>query len=81
MEFFKYATLIVFIIMGAEVWKYHIKNKKANNQQDDELKQKLDRLEQLEKRIQALEKIVTDPSETLRREFDNLKTADSSHKN
>lgn len=81
MEFFKYATLIVFIIMGAEVWKYHIKNKKSNNQQDDELKKKLDRLDQLEQRVQALEKIVTDPSETLRREFDNLKTADSGHKN
>lgn len=73
MEFFKWAAVIVFLVMAAEVIKYYFKTKQHNNQSNEQFKAQDERIQQLEQRVQTLEKIITDPSENLRREIDQLK--------
>jgi uncharacterized protein YlxW (UPF0749 family) len=75
MEVFKWIAVIVAIVMIAEVWKYKIKNNNrqaANNQELESIRAQLQKLDELEQRIRTLEKIVTDPGENLKREFDKL---------
>lgn len=73
MDFFKWVALIVLIVTAAEVIKFYIKNRSSNDKNDQAMKENQERIAQLEERVKTLEKIITDPSENLRREIDNLK--------
>ncbi|NVJ61156.1 MAG: hypothetical protein HWE27_12250 [Gammaproteobacteria bacterium] len=73
MEFFKWAAVIVFLVMSAEVIKYYLKTKHDKGSSDEKVDAQNERINKLEERIRTLEKIITDPSETLRREIDQLK--------
>ncbi len=75
MEVFKWMAIIVIAIMIAEVWKYKIKHsnqQSANSKELDEIREQLQKLGDLEQRVQTLEKIVTDPKENLKREINSL---------
>ncbi|MCO7225665.1 hypothetical protein [Pleionea sp. CnH1-48] len=77
MEFMKWFALIMIVFTIAEVLKYAIKHKASSRQPKTDpevahLKERLASLESLEERVKTLEKIVTDPSETLKREINGL---------
>ena len=58
-----------------EVAKYYIRTKNDRSTIDkeiDEKLQKLDKLAELEQRVQTLEAIVTDPKESLKRDINGL---------
>ncbi len=75
MEVFKWIAVIVAVVMIAEVWKYKIKNSNqqaATNKELDDIREHLNKIGDLEQRVQTLEKIVTDPKENLKREINSL---------
>ncbi len=73
MDIFKWIAFIVFVVMAAEVWKYQIKMKHQTASKNKDFADQSDRIDALEERIKTLEKIVTDPSETLKRSIDELR--------
>lgn len=68
------AIAIVAIICWAVVeLTSGFRNKKAHKQDNLRLEQMQQSVEQLQERVQVLEKIVTDQNYDLKKEFDNLK--------
>ena len=75
MSTFGWIAMIVLFVMIAEVAKYYIKMKTNRSEIDEKINKKLEQLakiSELEQRIQSLETILTDPSETLKRDINNL---------
>ncbi|MEE4246236.1 MAG: hypothetical protein V2I33_12545 [Kangiellaceae bacterium] len=72
MEFFKWIAVIVIVVTIGEVWKYQIKMKHRGEKSEKQNDQNDSRLAELEQRVTTLEKIVTDPSESLKREINDL---------
>ncbi len=69
-------VLIVIAAMASEAWRHHVKARTAAPRQEelDDLKRKIDELNaDLRARVETLERIVTDDTETLKRQFDNLR--------
>ncbi len=64
--------MITLIVMGAQVIKHYIDSKSSTNETNKRLDEELKRISELEERVKTLEKIVTDPSENLRKEIDKL---------
>lgn len=75
MSFWTAIVAIVFICTIGEAIRSRRESKhdNASNERLDEISAKLDRLDgDLRARVEVLERIVTDRSENLRREFDHL---------
>jgi len=68
-------ALIAIAAIITEAYRHHNKDKmsKADKQAMDALNRRVDELESdLKKRVETLERIVTDEKENLRRQFDQL---------
>ena len=68
-------VLIVVAAMASEAWRHHAKAKSAAPRQEelDELKRKIDELNaELRRRVETLERIVTDDKADLKRQFEKL---------
>ena len=72
MEFFKWVAIITAIVMSAECIKYYLKLKNKENQKDNSNFAAREELDSLKQRVENLEKIVSDPSESLKREINSL---------
>lgn len=67
---------IVAIVGGTISKRYDYKGNSATGARLDELEKKMDRLDSdLRKRVETLERIVTDRKEDLKRQFDSLDKA------
>lgn len=71
LEFFLAIIVIIFLFKLAKLRMQHHADRAAGAA-EDEREQLLDRLVQLEQRIQVLERIVTDRSADLHRQFEDL---------
>lgn len=69
---FEFVLAIVLLLTVAGLIKHHDKQKAAARQSAPELDAKLRRMDELEHRVQVLEKIVTDRHYDLRRQFEDL---------
>ncbi len=72
---FEMVVLIVFIVFGAGVLNNYLKSRVGGKQLEaieKELESRLATIDKLEKRIQVLEKIVTDRHYDAKRELDEL---------
>lgn len=70
-----WVTMIVLVVMLAQVVTYYIRMQNDRSEIDKEINEKLkelSRISELEERVQALETILTDPSESLKRDINNL---------
>jgi len=68
-------VLIVVASMAAGAWRHHVKARGSNPGKDglDELNRRIDELEKdLRDRVETLERIVTDDKDDLKRQFDHL---------
>jgi uncharacterized protein YlxW (UPF0749 family) len=68
-------VLIVVAAMASEAWRHHVKARSAAPRQEEleELKRKIDALNaDLRQRVETLERIVTDDTADLKRQFDKL---------
>jgi hypothetical protein len=68
-------VLIVVAAMASEAWRHHVKARSAAPRQEEleELKRKIDTLNaDLRQRVETLERIVTDDTADLKRQFDKL---------
>ena len=68
-------VLIVIAAMAGEAWRHHVKSRSAAPNRDalDELNRKINALESdLRSRVETLERIVTDDKADLKRQFDRL---------
>ncbi|WMS85540.1 hypothetical protein [Pleionea litopenaei] len=72
MEVFKWISVIVLIVVGAEVIKMYIKSKATTKSDEELLNKQQAQIDELNRRVAVLEKIVTDPSESLKREINQL---------
>ena len=71
-------VLIVLAAMGSEAWRQHVKARSSgsNRQALDDLNRRIDALENdLRERVETLERIVTDDKADLKRQFDHLDKA------
>ena len=69
---FYFILILVAIVMSAEIVKTWLKQNKAEPVVDEELAETLARIDQLEDRIQVLERIITENRFDLKREIDSL---------
>ena len=69
---FEFVLILVAIIMVASLIKHRDRQRVAAGKASPELDAQLGRLDDLEHRIQVLEKIVTDRNFDLRRQFEDL---------
>ncbi len=68
-----FVITIVAIALFAGIVKEYLRGKREEApQRDEEWAQTLARIEELEERIRVLERIVTDPKDTLKREINSL---------
>lgn len=68
-------VLIVVAAMAGEAWRHHVKARGASPKQEelDELRRKVEELNsELRGRVETLERIVTDDTADLKRQFDKL---------
>ena len=68
-------VLIVIAAMASEAWRHHVKARSAAPRQEEleDLKRKIDALNaDLRRRVETLERIVTDDKADLKRQFDKL---------
>ena len=68
---------IVFVVMFFSFFKTWVKHrypKPEKGEMDDVAREQLEQIRQLEKRVQVLEKIVTDSHYDLKRQIDDLDT-------
>jgi uncharacterized protein YlxW (UPF0749 family) len=68
-------VLIVMVAMASEAWRHHVKARSsgANKGALDDLNRRLDAMEkELRDRVETLERIVTDDRGDLKRQFDQL---------
>ena len=68
-------VLIVALAMASEAWRHHVRARHAAPKQEEleELKRKIDALNaDLRRRVETLERIVTDEKADLKRQFDQL---------
>ena len=68
-------VLIVMVAMASEAWRHHVKARGSGANKDalDELNRRLDAMEKdLKDRVETLERIVTDDKGDLKRQFDRL---------
>lgn len=73
MNVFTMVVWIVTIAMIAKVLTARYEARKASGQVlDEQTREKLERLDELERRVQVLEAIVTDRNYDLRRQIDDL---------
>ena len=69
-------VLIVIAGIAGEAWRHHVRARTANPRQEelDLLKRKFEALEgDLRRRVETLERIVTDDKADLKRQFDELR--------
>lgn len=64
-----YIVLLVAVVLGAGLIREYLRNQRASEQADAEARSRID---ELERRVQVLEKIVTDDGYDLKREFEKL---------
>jgi len=69
---FEMVVAIVFITMVGGVAREYMKRKEVRTDELDDIQERLSRLESLVDRVQALETIVTDGKEDLKRKIDSL---------
>lgn len=69
---FVFIVVIVAIVMCARLCETWLKQRKQKPAPDEELKETLARLEQLEERMQVLERIVTENRVDLKQQIDSL---------
>jgi hypothetical protein len=69
---FEFVLILVAIIMVASLIKHRDRQRAAAGKASPELAAQLGRLDDLEHRVQVLEKIVTDRNFDLRRQFEDL---------
>jgi hypothetical protein len=69
---FYFVLILVAIVMCAEIIKTWLKQKQAEPVVDEELAETLARIDQLEERIQVLERIITENRFDLKKEIDSL---------
>jgi hypothetical protein len=67
-----FVICIVALCLVAGIIKQYLRSKHEANPASKDLDQRLDKIRDLERRIEALETIVTDKSYELRREFETL---------
>ena len=68
-------VLIVMAAMAGEAWRHHVKARSTGINRDalDELNRKIEALDnELRKRVETLERIVTDDKADLKRQFEQL---------
>ena len=68
---FEFVLLLVLIITVASLIKHRDRRRAAAGQELAELEARLNRLQELEQRVQVLEKIVTDRNYDLKRQFED----------
>lgn len=69
---FEFVLILVFIITVASLIKHRDKQKTVAHKATPDLDAKLRRIDDLEHRVQVLEKIVTDRNYDLKRQFEDL---------
>lgn len=67
-----YVVLIVAVVMTADTIQKIYKSRSEKNKSDEQTNEELARLDELEERIQVLERIVTEDKHDLRREINRL---------
>lgn len=67
-----YVVCIVAIVFAADTFQKYMKMKNHEKKSDPELEETLAHIEQLEERIQVLERIVTENRTDLKSEIDRL---------
>lgn len=72
MEFFKWIAIITAIVMSAECIKYYLKLKNKEEKKDSVPLATKEELDGLRQRVETLEKIISDPRESLKREINGL---------
>lgn len=75
-----WTAIVIIVIAGVVSGTFRDKNKKRSNKQTDaELQRLADKIDSLESdlrhRVETLERIVTNPGEDLKRQFDHLDKA------
>jgi len=68
-------VLITIAAIAGEAWRHHLKSRQSNPDRAalDDLARRLDALDgDLRRRVETLERIVTDNKEDLKRRFDEL---------
>ena len=75
MQVFEFVIVIVVVSLVAGVLNNWIKHRSRAPKIDEELEQRLQRISQLEERVQVLEKIVTDRNFDLRQKFRDLENS------
>lgn len=73
MSFWTATVVIVAIVAGTFISMAKQKTQRGNNESSSKTDALEKEIETLKARIETLEKIVTDPSYDLKREFENLK--------
>ena len=69
---FTFVLMIIFIVLAFQLARTYLENKKTEPPQDDELRETLDKVDQLEERIKVLERIITENRYDLKKEIDSL---------
>ena len=72
MDRYVFIIVVIVIVMGFSLLNNYFKFKSRSDKSLKNLDSRLAKLEDLEERIQVLEKIVTDKKYNLRREIDDL---------
>lgn len=68
-----FVITVIAIVMFAGILKEYLRNRReAQPQRDEEWEGMVSRLQELEERVRVLERIVTDPRDSLKREIGGL---------
>lgn len=69
---FTFVFLVVLVVMMAGVARSWIEQRKKGDRSDEEIAETLQKIEQLEERIEVLERIVTENRFDLKQQIDSL---------
>lgn len=69
---FTFVLLIIMVVMCGQVAQTYIKQRAKRSEPDEDLEQTLLKIDELEDRIQVLERIVTEKRYDLKKEIDRL---------
>ena len=69
---FTFVLLIIMVVMCGQVAQTYIKQRAKRPEPDEDLEQTLLKIDELEERIQVLERIVTEKRYDLKKEIDRL---------
>ena len=69
---FTFVLLIIMVVMCGQVAQTYLKQRARRPEPDEDFEQTLLKIDELEKRIQVLERIVTENRYDLKKEIDDL---------